>query len=177
MLDRGEVDFLITPEYLLDAAHPMLTLFQSRHVCVVWAKNRLVGRTMSFDQFLSLGHVIVRFGKSRSPGFDQWFLERFGHSRRIEIITDDFNSMAQLVQGTNRVAILHEHLAAFYAEHLDLRIVPPPVDIPPMVEWMQWHKSLDRDQGHVWMRGLIQGIADSLPVTELDYREPAVAAI
>lgn len=175
-LDRGEVDFLIMPEYLIDDAHPKMALFESRHVCVVWAGNDLVGETLSFEQYLELGHVVIRFGKSRSPSFEEWFIERFGHARRIEVITDDFNSMPRFVHGTRRIATLHEHLAAYYAEHLDLRLIPPPIDIPPMAEGMQWHKSLDRDQGHLWMREFIQGIVSRGLGGNAVFQEPAAVA-
>lgn len=176
-LDRGEVDFLITPDYLLDDSHPKMTLFESRHTCIVWTGNESVGDSLDFDQFLSLGHVVVRFGKSRSPSFEEWFIERFGHSRRIEIVTDDFNSLALFVHGTQRIATLHERLAEFYARHLDLRLLPPPVDIPPLAEGMQWHRSLDGDQGHAWMRGLIKRIADRRLCDTVPLQPAAVASM
>jgi len=177
-LERREVDFLIMPEYLLDDAYPKMTLFESRHTCVVWEGNKLVGQSLTFEQFLSLDHVVIRFGKSRTPAFEEWFIDRFGHSRRIAVITDDFNSMAQFIHGTQRIATLHDRLARFYQEHLDLRLIPPPIDIPAMREGMQWHKSLDRDQGHVWMRQLIRriasrGLSDDVPL----YEAAAVASM
>jgi len=170
-LERREVDFLISPDYLLDDAHPKATLFDSRHTCVVWRGNKLVGQSLTFEQFLSLDHVVIRFGKSHTPSFEEWFIDHFGHSRKVAVVTDDFNSMAQFVHGTQRIATLHEHLAKFYQEHLDLRLIPPPIDMPALREGMQWHKSLDRDQGHVWMRQLIQRTAsrrlgDNVPVHE-----------
>lgn len=175
-LDRGELDFLIMPEYLLDNAHPKATLFQSRHACVVWAGNPLVGATLDFEQFMSLGHVVIRFGKSRAPGFEEWFIKRFGHTRRIEIVTDDYNSVAQFIHGTPRIATLHERLAQFYAKHLDLRLIPAPIEIPTMTEGMQWHKYLDHDQGHTWMRELICSVARGELSDEVRYEARATAS-
>jgi DNA-binding transcriptional LysR family regulator len=158
-LERCEVDLVIMPEYLLGSEHPKAQLFESRHTCLVWSGNHLVKDTLSFKQFMDLGHVAIRFGKRQTPGFEEWFIKRFGHTRRIEIITDDFNSIPQFVDGTLRIATLHERLAAFYAQYLDLRLVAPPLDIPPMVEAMQWHEYLDGDQGHRWLRDMIQNVA------------------
>jgi DNA-binding transcriptional LysR family regulator len=165
-LDRGELDLLIMPEDLLDKTRPKLTLFESRHVCALWTGNPLVGDSLSFEQFVSLGHVVIRFGKTRAPGFEEWFIERFGHTRRIEVITDDYTSMAQLIPGTLRIATLHERLGRFYAEKIGLKLLPPPIEIPPMNETMQWHEYLDGDQGHAWLRQLIHEVAQGETVRE-----------
>jgi DNA-binding transcriptional LysR family regulator len=160
-LDRGELDFLILPEYLLEKQHPKVSLFESRHTCVVWTGNRLVKDTLSFEQYMELGHVVVRIGARPQPTFEEWFIKQFGHTRRVEIVTDSFNSLPQFIFGTQRIATVHERLAAFYARTLELRLIPPPVEIPVMIEGLQWHKYLDGDAGHQWMLNLIRRCAAS----------------
>ncbi len=177
-LERREFDFFILPEYLLDETHPKMTLFESRHTCVVWQGNKLVGQSLTFEQFLSLDHVVIRFGKSHRPSFEEWFIDRYGHTRKVAVVTDDFNSVPQFIFGTQRVATVHEHLARFYQQHLDLRLIPPPIEIPALNEGIQWHKSLDHDQGHIWMRQLIRrmanrGLSDAVPL----YEAAAVASM
>ena len=54
-LERGELDLLILPQYLLEGDHPQVKLFESYHTCVIWAGNQRVGNTLSFEQFLELG--------------------------------------------------------------------------------------------------------------------------
>jgi DNA-binding transcriptional LysR family regulator len=158
-LDRGELDFLILPEYLLEKQHPKISLFESRHTCVVWTGNHLVKESLTFEQYMGLGHVVVRIGATPQPSFEEWFIKQFGHTRRIEIITDSFNSMPQFIFGTLRVATVHERLAEFYAKYMQLRLIPPPLDIPVLTEGLQWHKYLDSDPGHRWMKELIRNAA------------------
>ncbi len=158
-LDRGELDFLILPEYLLEKQHPKVGLFESRHTCVVWTGNHLVKENLTFEQYMSLGHVVVRFGATTQPSFEEWFIKQFGHTRRIEIVTDSFNSMPQFISGTLRVATVHERLAEFYSRYLELRMIPPPIEIPVLTEGLQWHKYLDNDPGPRWMLELIRNAA------------------
>lgn len=152
MLMRGEVDLLIAPENYMPAEHPSQLLFNEEHVCVVWEGNSSVGEHMSLERYLELGHVSVAFGRSRTPGIEEWFMNQYGCKRRLEVITHDFNTLAQLVIGTERVATMHSRLARLYARSLPLRILPPPVELPVMKEFMSWHRSLDRDPLLRWLR-------------------------
>lgn len=152
MMMRGEVDLMIAPEHYLAKEHPSQLLFEEQHVCVVWEENPLVGDNISLEQYLELGHVSVVFGRSRTPGIEEWLMNQYGCKRRLEVITHDFNTLPQLVIGTERIATMHSRLARLYARSLPLRILPPPVELPAMREYMGWHRSLDRDPMLRWLR-------------------------
>jgi len=158
-LDRGEIDLAIVPTRYLSATHPSERLFEDRFTCLAWSGNRRINPEISLETFLSLGHVAVRFGKHQQlPTFDEWFVERFGHQRRIEVVTTAFNLVPQLLVGTSRIATLHCRLAAFYQKYLPLKLVAPPLKIPPLEESMQWHKSRDRDPGTIWLRSMFKSV-------------------
>lgn len=161
MLMRGEVDLMIAPENYVAKDHPSQLLFEEQHVCVVWDGNTKVGERLPLEQYLELGHIGVAFGRARTPGIEEWFMSRYGCQRRLEVITHDFNTLPQLVIGTERVATMHSRLARLYARNLPLRILPPPVELPAMQEYMSWHRSLDRDPMLRWLRERLLQIAQS----------------
>lgn len=156
-LERGEIDLEILPTRYLAPGHPSEPLFDDEFVCLAWSGNSRIKRHLSLDTYLSLGHVVVRFGRLQQvPTFDEWFVERFGHQRRIEVVTTTFNLVPQLLIGTSRVATLHRRLASFYQRYLPLKLVAPPLEIPRLEESMQWHRSRDRDPGTVWLRSILK---------------------
>jgi DNA-binding transcriptional LysR family regulator len=152
LLIRGEVDLMIVPERYIIEGHPHQLLFEEDHVCVVWQGNTLVGDSLTLEQYMDMGHVSVGFGRTRHLSIEEWFMNQYGFNRRIEVITNDFNTLPQLVVGTQRIATMHQRLARLYAEHLPLRILNPPVRIPVMREFMLWHRSVDGDPMHRWLR-------------------------
>lgn len=164
-LERGEVDFLIAPREHMSAEHPCEQLFEDPYACVVWSDNHLVGESISIDTYLSLGHVSARFGKQRTR-VDEWFNERFGQGRRIEVVSIAFTLMPQLVVGTTRIATMPESLARWYARYLPLRLIPPPVDIPPLSEAIQWHRYRDLDSGTAWLRKLLKEVVQESKAAE-----------
>jgi LysR family transcriptional regulator, nod-box dependent transcriptional activator len=162
-LDRGEIDLSVAPSLRLAEGHPSEPLFQDEFVCLAWSANALVKPDLSLEKYLQLGHIVVRFGKHQEgTTFDEWFMERFSHERRIEVVTTAFNLVPQLLVGTSRIATLHKRLATFYRRYLPLQMVRPPFQIPLLEESMQWHKSRDRDPGTIWLRSVLKtAIADA----------------
>lgn len=159
---RGEIDLLFVPERYLIEGHPSQLLFEEEHVCVIWSGNDQVSGSMSLEQYMQMGHISVGFGRSRQLSIEDWFMSQYGFKRRLEVITNDFNTLPQLLVGTNRVATMHSRLATLYARYLPLRIIPPPVKLPVMQEFMQWHRSMDGDPMHRWLREKISAFIQTL---------------
>lgn len=154
-LDRGEVDFVIYPSVSVNPEHPSQVLFEETYSCAVWSGNTLVGETLSLEQYQQMGHVAATFGDSRSVSFESLIMANLGVSRSIEVTTTNFNTLPQLVIGTTRIATVHTRLAQIYAHYLPLRLLPLPMDFPPLVEVMQWHAINNSDPAHVWMRRVL----------------------
>lgn len=159
MLVNGEVDIVILPDHFVLAGHPSQLLFEEEHVCVVCRDNPLVGDVLTFEQYAQMGHVSVGFGRNRMLSIEDFFLSQYGFKRRIEVVTSDFNTLPQLIVGTPRIATMHRRLAELAARKLALRIVPTPVKMPVMREFMIWHRSVDRDPMHRWLREQISEVS------------------
>jgi LysR family transcriptional regulator, nod-box dependent transcriptional activator len=173
-LERGELDLALGPATYLVPGHPSERLYEDEFVCLAWSGNEQVEREFSLETYLRLGHVVVRFGKHRElPTFDEWFTRHLGHERRIEVVTTAFNLVPQLLIGTSRIATVHRRLAIFYQRFLPLRIIAPPLDIPKFEQFMQWHRSRDRDPGSLWLRSVLKSAVAESPLSE---RAPAARA-
>jgi DNA-binding transcriptional LysR family regulator len=157
-LERGEADLMIMPKQYLAEGHPSEPLFADEFVCIAWSGNESVrGRVMSMRNYLRLGHVVARFGEQQqAPAFEEMFMARFSEARRIEVVTTGFTLIPQMVVGTQRIATIHRRLAALYAKQLPLKILRPPVEIPPVVESIQWHTIREGDPGLLWLRRLLK---------------------
>jgi LysR family nod box-dependent transcriptional activator len=158
-LSRGEIDFLVLPKNFVRADHPAQVLFEDEYVCVCWSGNTLVGDSITLQQCLALGHVVARLGTQRPPTIDAWFFERFGHARRVDVIATTFGSVPHMLVGTNRLSIMHRTLASVYAKSLPLKVLPVPVEMPRLIEMIQWHQYRDRDPARMWMTDVLTSSA------------------
>jgi LysR family transcriptional regulator, nod-box dependent transcriptional activator len=163
-LESGELDFLIAPAGYVSSTQPTEVLFEDTYTCVIWSGNTVVGKTMTLEQYLDLGHVVVNVAGNEPPSnYDEQFLRRSNFKRRAEVSVPTFSVAPQLVVGTDRVATITTRLAVKCAESLPLRLLPLPIAMPPMVEMLQWHKVHEYDPAHDWFRILLKKVVQRLP--------------
>jgi DNA-binding transcriptional LysR family regulator len=151
-VERGEVDLLLIAQQFASRNHPSQELFRDDYTCVVWSENREIGTQLTLDQYLAAGHVVARFGRDQLLSAEEQFIRGERIERRVDVVVMGFSMLPQFVIGTSRVATLHSRLARYYAQWLPIRLLKPPVDIPPIVEVMQWHRFRDTDRGLDWFR-------------------------
>lgn len=161
--ERGGIDLLVMPaQYTQQIDHPQQVLFEDQHACLVCASRAPGPEGLTMDDYLSRGHVAVRFGDGRSLAFEEWFLPRYGQQRRVECSVGSFGLMAALVHGTSRIATLHRRQAELLARQYPVVVVPAPFEMPPVVETLVWPRHLDGDLGHRWVREQIAQVAAAL---------------
>lgn len=155
-LEAGTLDFLIVPDAFASEGHPRMALFEDTHTCIAWTRNSCLGTKISLEEYLKLGHVVVHVGEGQGPNFDERFLRDLKYKRRAEVVTHSFDVVPHLVVGTDRIATVATRLATKYAKFLPLKLMPLPIDVPPMTEVLQWHKYHDRDPAYTWLRGALR---------------------
>jgi len=156
---QGRADFAIVPESRSVPDHPSLPLFSETFSCIAWDRNPLVGETLTRETYLELEHVSTCLGPTNPPHVEQESLEAQGVVRRFAAFAPNFTSVPDAVVGTHYIATIHARTAALYAQRLPIRVFPPPMDIAPFSELLQWHKNRSADPGVRWMRDFLIGVA------------------
>ena len=163
-LESGALDLLISPGDYVSTTQPTDVLFEDTFTCVVWAGNTSVGTSVTLEEYLRLGHVVVNVAGVESPSnYDEQFLRQSNVTRRVEISVPAFSLAPQLVVGTDRATTITTRLAVKYSRTLPLRLIPLPIAMPPMVEMLQWHKVGEYDPAHHWFRRLLKEVVRTLP--------------
>ncbi|RVU05427.1 LysR family transcriptional regulator [Novosphingobium umbonatum] len=150
-IERSQIDLLLTIDYAISSDHPSQLLFEDDYVVVGDAGNPAMAGDITREKYFALGHVTARFGKSRTPAFDDWFVRRQKTQRRIEVVAPTFLSQVALVLGTKRIATMHRRLATQMVQTLPLVMREVPFDIPPIREAIQWHISNNNDRALRWV--------------------------
>ncbi|HEY6814185.1 MAG TPA: LysR family transcriptional regulator [Croceibacterium sp.] len=156
-LGKGEFDLVLTPEDFVEPDHPAELLFEEEHVVAGCVRNPLLAAPLTYEGFVSAGHVAVRIDGRNTHIENE--LARLGLSRRVEVHAPSFIQAPWLLPGTGRIALMHERLAALMAPLLALRVATPPFAIPPMREMMQFHATRAQDAGLLWLRGRLRTLA------------------
>lgn len=153
-LERADADLLIIPKDYCSNEHPAELLFAESFCCAVW-KDGGLGINLTRGDYLAAGHVIVIPGQGQ-PALEDWFTQKLGITRRVDVTTFSFAAAARLVVGTDRVATVHRRLAIRvpYRESLVLHDVP--LEMPTMEQAVQWHTHRTNDPGLQWLRSVLR---------------------
>lgn len=161
-LDGGKVEFLLIPESISSKDHPQDPLFSDTFSCVVWRDNSVVGSRISTDQYMKMGHVITEWDGGRLPALDETLLAQHGYTRRREITAPSFSLTPQFVVGTDRIATVQTRLADKMARQWPLRVLPCPIELPPFVETVQWHRYQENDPAILWFLDVLRSVAKGM---------------
>jgi LysR family nod box-dependent transcriptional activator len=164
-LEHGDVDLLLIAKPYGSRSQPCEELFRDDYTCVVWAGNAAVGEEFSLQHYLGSKHAVVRFGRDQDRAAEEQFFVDSDIDRDVHVVAMGFSLLPQLIVGTSLVATVQSRLAQHYAEWLPLRLLKPPVDIPPLVEIMQWHNARNEDRGLRWLRQVLKEAAQASSVT------------
>jgi LysR family nod box-dependent transcriptional activator len=173
-LDEGVLDFLIAPAGDHEM-HRSEMLFEDAFTCVAWAGNTAIGDTLTPEEYLDLGHIIVNVGASPIGNIDEIYLRKTKQRRRVELSVSSFGLAPHLVVGTDRITTIPTRLAMRLADILPLKLVPLPIEIPGLVELLHWHRVHDQDPAHIWFRGVLKDTVASMPASMGEARLTAAA--
>ena len=139
-------------------------LFVETMVCVL-RQDHPAAASFDLDAFTRLGHVGVT---SVSQGSYSATLERAlagrGLRRRVPITVPSYLAVPQILLHTDHLALLPASVAHAFAGQLPLRVLPSPVELPPLDISILYHDAVQQDEAHQWLRQLVVDVAQRLPV-------------
>lgn len=158
-LESGEADLAIGyfPD-LKSNAFFQQRLFTHRFVCLLRADHPIRGHRLSLDQFVTLGHAVVR-AEGRSQEIFEKFLERRKIARRIVLLTPHFMSIPTVIGKSDLVVTLPHVIGLFFAQTgANIKIVEPPLAIPRIELRQHWHRNAQHEPRHKWLRRLVSDL-------------------
>src|SRR3546814_608476 len=146
--DRGEIDLLLSPDYILSKIHPSRHLFNSGWAIVAAADHDCYGPAPTLEQFRSARYVVREMRGNR---FD------FG-SLDIAVHTPTYAMMISVIEGSSMLGVVPKRVGEKFAEKYGLKLLvhpDPPEDIRHLI---QWHRHRIADTGVNWFRRLCIGL-------------------
>jgi DNA-binding transcriptional LysR family regulator len=158
MVERADqvllsVDLLLLPHgFVADLSHQ--DLYRDEWVCVVSADNPVIERGLTVEDLEELPWVATYHGQTAStPAARQ--MRMLGIEPRVQVVNENFLTVAALVAGSNRIALLQRRLVDQLPLNTGVRALPCPFDVSPLVEAMWWHPAFDDDPEHTYLRDVV----------------------
>ncbi|AOF97139.1 LysR family transcriptional regulator [Sphingobium sp. RAC03] len=159
LLDNGNIDLLITLEAYLTPELPSDFLLEDRYWLVGRADHPALVEGITLETMQAYEHVMVAIGEERLPSFGDAYLDRIGIQRRVAMTAPNFAMLPWLLQETDWLTLMQGRLAHLMQRNFAIKIVPPAVPIPPLVEMAQYHVTRSNDPGLRWLIDTIRAQA------------------
>ena len=120
-------------------------------VVLVRRGHPLVKRKLDLDTYLKLEHIQTS-SRRRGPGLEDIELSRLGLQRRIRLRCQHYFAACRVVAETDLALTMPEGLARIVNQQFDNKLLPFPLEIPPLDIYLYWHAAVDNDPANLWLR-------------------------
>ena len=112
-------------------------------------------RGLGLDEYVAADHLTVsRRGRLHDPIDDA--LGELGLRRRVIATVPTSSAGLKFVRDSDILVAVPERMSRDAAADLGLRLLPLPLDFPPVPIVMSWHQRYDTDRAHTWLRELVR---------------------
>lgn len=166
-LAEGELDIVLGNWAEPPPRMHLLMLLEDRIVCLVNVRHPLVTKGMTPESYAKGVHIVPLPYSFSQRGVIDCALATLRITREECVTFQSFTMVPYLLQHTDLIFTTTLHFARFYADILQLAILPAPIDFPPMRFYQLWHERNHKSPAHRWLRSIFaecgQKMTDNYP--------------
>jgi DNA-binding transcriptional LysR family regulator len=128
-----------------------------RAICLLRADHPIRGKKLSVKQFAGLEHVVVE-AIGRNLMVDHALAEKKIH-RKVVLVTPGYACLVPIISNSDLVATVPWGLGKRLAANSpNLRVIEPPISIPPVLVAQYWHRKFHNDLRNQWLRSVVRDV-------------------
>ncbi len=151
----GDVDLAVGLFPDLKAGFFQQRLYQDTFVCLLRADHPRAGDALGVRQFAELRHAVISSaGTGHEAAIARAFAEQ-RHRPRVTLSIPHFMAVPIIVARTDYIVTVPRQLALAFADFPGIKVIEPPIRIPPFEIKQHWHERYHHDPANRWLRGLV----------------------
>ncbi len=154
-LESGEIDLHVLPREFSAPDHPVFPLFMDDYVVLSDRANADVVDGMPLEELRRFPVTAALMGVPRKMrgGFSPQVSARL--IDRASVTVRQFSQLPQLIEGSQRIAVVPRHLARNFCRRFDLNVTEIGGDTPALDMVAQVNRGRANDTGLRWLIGLL----------------------
>ncbi len=154
LLERGDAVLAVAVLPEPGALYTRIRLLPEGFRTLMRAGHPLASGDFTLERFLSVPHLLHSPNGSRDGAMD-WALEKLGRQRRLGAVVAHLAAVPAILLETDCVISLSARLAEALAAAHGLVLRDPPVEVSHTRLSLVFHRRLEADAGHAWLRRMI----------------------
>ncbi len=128
-----------------------LQLGSTEEVCLLHEDHPRVKNKLTLEQFAALKHIIFELPGAYGPSTIDRELWLHGLQRQHSMTVHSYFDVPRILSTTDMVCTMPPQMARTFAARHPLKVVPSPIKRELPI-FLIWHKSMETDPGHRWLR-------------------------
>lgn len=137
-------------------------LLADRMVVVAGANHPAIGKRLTLKNYLELPHVVT----APSPAEERTYLDEHLASlrltRNVAVVLPHTLFVPLVGPNSLFIATVPELIAHGFAKNADVRLYPPPLQLPPISLSIVWHERFHDSAAHQWLRAQTLQICEDI---------------
>jgi DNA-binding transcriptional LysR family regulator len=150
-LASGEIDLAVGFFSNLTSGFHQRRLLRERYVCAVRRDHPEFKSGMTAKAFATTPHAFAD-ASGMAHSMVERILVRHGIRRTIRLSVPQFMVLPLIIAESDLLVVLPSRLAETFGSWLPLKIMAPPVSLPPYEVNVYWHERAHRDPLNRWLR-------------------------
>lgn len=155
LFEQNKIDLALVSRMHLSPEMPQTLLYEERYVCAMSQQHPMANQPLSLDQFCELPFAMLSYNGGEFSGATDIALQKIGRQRKVMVSVNHISLLPQLLQNSDLVAVLPEHLAQTLP---NVHLQTTPLDVDAFTMMMAWHERTGQDPAHQWLRSVLQEI-------------------
>jgi DNA-binding transcriptional LysR family regulator len=151
-LQSGEGDLALGLIPGLEAGFYQQALFEQNWVCLTNPRHPRFKRALTLEGYVQADHVGIIAGTGQM--LLEATLREQGIERNVALKLPGFLGLSAILQSTDMVATLPQHIGETLAKSAGLKVWPCPIAIPSFTVKQHWHARYHHDPANRWLRGM-----------------------
>lgn len=131
-------------------------LFHEDFVCAMRKNHPAAHAGLTAETYFEHRHLNVSL-HGEPQGYLDHLVPPRGPHRDVSVTAGHFLMAPFVLQTTDTIATEPRRIMEPFAKMMGLRLIPPPIEIPPFAVTQIWHRRYDADPGHQWLRAILRG--------------------
>lgn len=155
LFEQNKIDLALVSQLHLTTDMPQSKLYEEHYACAM-SKNHPMAKTpLTLEQFCDLPFAMLSYNGGEFKGATDIALQKIGRQRKVMVSVNHISLLPNLLQGSDLVAVLPEHLAQTLP---NVHLQAPPIEVESFTMMMAWHERTSQDPAHQWLRSVLQEI-------------------
>ncbi|RRN05812.1 LysR family transcriptional regulator [Bibersteinia trehalosi] len=157
LFEQNKIDLALVSQQHLTKDMYQSILYEEHYVCVMSKNHPMANVELTLDQFCELPFAMLSYNGGEFKGATDLALQKLGRQRKVVVSVNHISLLPQLLQGSDLVAVLPEHLARTLP---NVQLQPPPLEVENFTMMMAWHERIEQDPAHRWLRKVLSAVLE-----------------